>query len=252
MPPKKSTVKKPKPSKETTVPPKQEEVPEEKPKVKPKAVSKLAKELDEMKRKPRREEFEEDLIFEDPDIIADDVAEVPLPIASNAKSLPVEDAKEPQNSPNVEQKSDKVPKADKKPRKTASKKSFESLESGTLSAPAKPAKSIEMATLKDMGLSAQSDPQEITKLIRLALAEELKQQQAAKEEERKSKQSEREAKRKAFLEKKQADKAAREAARKKEKEEDYNKIYKLVLQREAELNKEYATHVGRVRQRLML
>ena len=219
-------------------------------KVAKKPSSKLSKELEEMERQPRREEFEEDLVFEDPGLLDDDSTEPPaklnsaeLPLQGGNKVEPghVGKEKEQTDSSAAEKKTAKKPKSTKKPRRTASKKPFASLTPAT----------DKLAALSEAPSSVQ-DPREITKLIRLALAEEFKQREEVKEKERKIKQAERDVKRKAFIEKKQADKAAREAERKKEKQEEHEKLHRLILQREADLNRHYATTVGRVRQRLVM
>ena len=101
---------------------------------------------------------------------------------------------------------------------------------------------------------------DIEKLIRKALQEELKLLEDSRESKKTQKQLEKEKNQKELFEKKalekkklkDEEKALAKLERQKEREEEKAYMAKLVLQREAELNRSFSNQVGRVRQRLMM
>ena len=189
-------------------------MPKAKPSAKPKG--KLSIALKRLRNKPKKDEDPDDLV-DDVLLFEDDEPQTP----------PVEDKKpieEPKKQ--VEERPPPPPKLEIEPPKPVDEVPL-------------PPPPIVRQTNERQALKANQIEKMIAKAIAAELAKHNESEKSLRQKEREERQAEKK--------QRQAEKAA---AYKAEKAEEKKEIQRLILQREAELNKSFANHVGRVRSRM--
>ena len=189
---------------------------------------KLGKALEKLKSKPRQEEDEEDLIF------LDDEPEKP-------------NRQEEDETEGTSFKEEDEPGRPKEPPKTRKTKPPEEKKTAPDDVADTPQPPIQEK--KNKIKVGQKDFEEI---IKKALQEQLKAMDEAKKAEREAKRAERDKSKQDFIKKKQEEKKKRDDERKAEKKAEQEYMAKLILQREADMNRAFSANLGRVRQRLIM